>query len=107
MKSMLLAAAGVLMLAPFAHAQQSTRLPDPADPGAAVPQPVYESALTAYSRTPQDSGVTPDKTWRQVNEAVAAAPGHAAHGAPPAPAPVHQQGPAAKPAPAPTHHQHH
>jgi hypothetical protein len=73
------AALGVLVAAPLAHAQQSPPSPDPADPGAAVPQPVYDSALTGYTRTPQDNGVTPDKTWREVNEAVAPRPDHAAH----------------------------
>jgi hypothetical protein len=76
MKSMLLAV-GVLMAAPFAHAQQTSRTPDPADPNVEVPPPVYESALTGYTRAPKDSAVTPDKTWRQVNDALATEP--AAH----------------------------
>ncbi|MFN3791129.1 MAG: hypothetical protein ACK4S9_13560 [Massilia sp.] len=77
----LMAAAGVLMAAPLAHAQQSSRAPDPADPEVAVPQPVYQSAMAGYSRLPQDSATSPDKTWRQMNEALAEGPGHGAHGA--------------------------
>lgn len=98
MKPILLAAAfGVLVAAPLAHAQQSSRSPDPSDPAVTVPQPVYESAMTGYSRQPRDGGPTPDKTWRQVNEAVAAAPGHG-H-APAAPAQPDK--------PAPADHKHH
>lgn len=102
MKPMLLAAAfGVLVAAPLAQAQQSSRSPDPSDPAVTVPQPVYESAMTGYSRQPREGGATPDKTWRQANEAVAAAPGHAAHG-------VQQpQAPAQPDKPAPADHKHH
>ncbi|MDK6076030.1 hypothetical protein [Massilia varians] len=112
----LMAAAGVLMAAPFAHAQQSSRAPDPADPGVAVPQPVYRSAVSDYSRLPLDSATSPDQTWRQMNEAVAEAPAHAAHGAArtPAPAPAHGAAvapatPAQAPRPAAGHdaHRHH
>ncbi len=100
----LMAAVGVLMAAPFAHAQHSSRAPDPADPGVAVPQPVYQSAMSGYSRLPQDSATSPDKTWRQMNEAVAEAPAHAAHAghdAAQAPASTPAHGAAAAPA-APT-----
>ena len=111
MKPMQLASAlGILMAVPFAHAQQSPRQPDPLDPGVAVPQPVYESAIAGYSRLPQNSAATPDKTWRQANDAVAGGAGHGAHGAPPAPAAAHQHAPApapSKPAPAATGHKHH
>lgn len=107
MKLMQLATAlGMLMAVPLAHAQQSSRLPDPLDPGVAVPQPVYESAIAGYSRLPQNSIATPDKTWRQVNDAVAGG----AHGGPQAPASAHQHAPApapSKPAPAATGHKHH
>jgi hypothetical protein len=103
-------ALGILMAVPFAHAQQSSRQPDPLDPGVAVPQPVYESAIAGYSRLPQNGAATPDKTWRQANDAVAGGAGHGANGAPPAPAAAHQHAPApapSKPAPAATGHKHH
>lgn len=111
MKPMQLATAlGILMAVPFAHAQQSSRQPDPLDPGVAVPQPVYESAIAGYSRLPQNGAATPDKNWRQVNDAVAGEAGHATHGAPQAPASAHQHATApapSKPAPAATGHKHH
>ena len=106
MKPMQLASALAFLLAgPFAHAQQSPRQPDPLDPGVAVPPPVYESAIAGYSRLPQKSAATPDKTWRQLNDAVAGRVDGAARGAPQAPAPAHQHAPA--PAPAATGHKHH
>lgn len=105
MKSMfMMAAAGVLMAAPCAHAQQASRSPDPADPAVAVPPPVYQSAMSGYSRRPQEKDASPDKTWRQLNDALAAGPAHAAHGPAPAPAEPAQS---AKPAPAHDAHQHH
>ncbi|GAB3378795.1 hypothetical protein [Massilia agri] len=111
MKPMQLATAlAVLMAVLPAHAQQSSSLPDPLDPGVAVPQPVYESAIVGYSSLPQDSHATPDKNWRQLNDVVANGAGHAAHGSPQAPASAHQQAPApapSTPAPATTGHQHH
>lgn len=113
MKPMQLASAlGILLAVPFAHAQQSPRQPDPLDPGVAVPQPVYESAIAGYSRLPQNGAATPDKTWRQANDAVAGGAGHEAHGALLAPAAAHQHATApapSKPAPAPaaTGHKHH
>lgn len=111
MKPMQLASAlGILLAVPFAHAQQSAHQPDPLDPGVAVPQPVYESAIAGYSHLPQKSAATPDKTWRQANDAVAGGAGHAALGAPQAPASAHQHAPApapSKPAPAADGHKHH
>ncbi len=105
MKPMLLAATfGALLATPLAHAQPPARTPDPSDPGAAVPQPAYASALTGYSRLPRDEGATPDKTWRQVNEAVAAAPGHAAHGPAPAAAPPKPAQPSTAAAASRQHH---
>lgn len=105
MKSILLmAAAGVLMAAPCSHAQQSPRSPDPADPAVAVPPPVYQSAMSGYSRLPKEKDASPDKTWRQLNDALAAGPAHAPHGPAPAPAEPAQS---AKPAPAHDAHQHH
>lgn len=105
MKSIvMMAAAGVLMAAPCAHAQQSPRSPDPADPAVAVPPPVYQSAMSGYSRPSQEKDASPDKTWRQSNDALAAGAAHAAHGTTPAAAkPAHS----AKPAPADDAHQHH
>ena len=105
MKSIfMMAAAGVLMAAPCAHAQQASRSPDPADPAVAVPPPVYQSALSGYSRQPQEKEASPDKTWRRLNDALAAGPAHAAHGSAP---PPEKTAPTAKPAPAHDAHQHH
>lgn len=75
---------GVLLAAPLAAlAQPSLRTPDPADPGAAVPPIVYESAFSRPAVAPQGGQPTPDKAWRAANAAVAASPaahaGHAAH----------------------------
>lgn len=77
---------GALLAVPFgALAQQSPRLPDPADPAALVAPIVYESAFApVFARPapePQGSVPTPDKLWRAANEAVAAPSGHAGHGA--------------------------
>ncbi|MEN3275731.1 MAG: hypothetical protein V7631_1521 [Massilia sp.] len=77
---------GVLLAAPLAAlAQQPLRTPDPADPGAAVPPIVYESAFSRPAAAPQDGQPTPDKAWRAANDAVASAAsehaGHAGHGA--------------------------
>lgn len=77
---------GVLLAAPLAAlAQQSPRTPDPADPAAAVPPIVYESAFSRPAAAPRDGQPTPDKAWRAANDAVASAPsghaGHAEHGA--------------------------
>jgi hypothetical protein len=108
---------GALLAVPvFALAQQAARAADPADPRVAVPPAAYESAITSTSRTePGHSEVTPDKLWRTANDAVAAAPGHAGHGADTAAAnshaPVGQAVPAAasKPVDQPTadHGRHH
>lgn len=133
MKPMLLAAVLGLLAAPLAHAQQSPRSPDPADPNLAVPAPVYASAFAGPARSPQDSGLTPDKTWRRMNDALTertldadtdpAPAGHAAHAshttyaapsqasghahAPKAPAPASTQPAAPAAASAHTGHQHH
>lgn len=105
MKSIIMmAAAGVLMAAPCVHAQQASRSPDPADPAVAVPPPVYQSAMSGYSRLPKEKDASPDKTWRRLNDGLAAGPAHAAHGSAPAPA---NQARSAKPAPAHDAHQHH
>jgi len=82
------AAIGALLAVPVsALAQQSPHVPDPADPRVAVPPAQYESAITstAQPRT-QQSELTPDKVWRTANDIVGQAPGHAGHGAGPAPA---------------------
>lgn len=68
---------GALLAVPFAAlAQQSPRLPDSADPGAAVMPIVYESVVspvvTRPSPEPQGSPPTPDKLWRAANETVGA-----------------------------------
>ena len=70
---------GALLAVPFAAlAQPSPRLPDPADPAAAVTPIVYEPVFTPVlprpSPEPQGSPPTPDKLWRAANEAVAAPP---------------------------------
>lgn len=99
MKSMfLMAAAGVLMAAPSAHAQQASRAPEPSDPGVPVPQAVYQSAMSGYSRAQQDGATSPDKTWRQMNDALGAGPAHAGHGAAQAPNSPPALGAAAAPA---------
>lgn len=94
----LMAAAGVLMAAPSAHAQQASRAPEPSDPTVAVPQAVYQSAMSDYSRALPDSTTAPDKTWRQMNDAVGAGPAHAGHGAAQAPSSPPAHGAAAAPA---------
>ena len=94
----LMAAAGVLMAAPSAHAQQASRAPEPSDPGVPVPQAVYQSAMSGYSRAQQDGATSPDKTWRQMNDAVGAGPAHAGHGAVQAPASPPAHGGEAAPA---------
>ena len=83
-QQLLAAILGVLLAAPLAAlAQQSLRTPDPADPGAAVPPIVYESAFSRPAAAPQDGQPTPDKAWRAANDAVASGPaGHGAHQAP-------------------------
>ena len=56
---------------------------DPADTKAAAPGLRYESAFTGYRSFKQERPAP----WRQVNEEVKGAGGHAAHGAPKAEAP--------------------
>jgi hypothetical protein len=75
------AISGALLAAPFsALAQPTTPAADPADPRAAVPPVVYESAIARPpARKPE--ALTPDKAWRSANDTVAGAPGHAAHDA--------------------------
>ncbi|QOY92570.1 hypothetical protein IM543_13175 [Massilia sp. UMI-21] len=89
MKPMQLAAVlGVLAAAPFAHAQQASRPSDPgdpADPTLAVPRPEYVSAFAPafadHAPLQQDSGATPDKTWRRMNDALTEKPAEATHAA--------------------------
>lgn len=106
------AAIGVLLALPLCvHAEQSTRAADPADPGAAVPPALYESAITRARQSAQVT-LTPDKAWRAANETVAGVQAHAGHGAAAAAAPSHVHAghaapPAAKPAsPPPAAHDH-
>ena len=73
MKRCMLALAIALPVA--AHAQSRT---DPADPKTAAAPLEYESAFAGY-RPFRDAKPAP---WRQVNEEVKGAGGHAAHGAP-------------------------
>jgi hypothetical protein len=94
----------LLAAALHAHAGQPTRAPDPADPAAAVPPTVYQSAMTGYTPAPKDVPA-PDKAWRAANATVAGQPGHAGHHGP---APEgHKDAPPAKPAPAHAPHQQH
>lgn len=89
-----------------AQAQQSPRVPDPADPSVAVPATVYESVLTGRV-LPTNSNETPDKAWRAANDALAGQTGHAGHhSATPAPT---QEAPrqSAPVAPSKDQHQHH
>lgn len=82
-QKLLAAAFGVLLAAPLgALAQQSLPAPDPADPHAAAPAIVYESAIARPAQPTQDAQPTPDKAWRAANDALAAPSGHAGHGAP-------------------------
>lgn len=105
---------GALLAAmPAAQAQQPVRTPDPADPSAAVPATVYQSALAGYTPAPKDAP-SPDKAWRAANDTVAGQPGHGAHGAhgahsAPAPEPRTDEAPRqATPAAAPhAHRKHH
>jgi hypothetical protein len=72
---------GALLALPFAAlAQQSPRQADPADPHVVVPALVYESIISGVA-APGQAEVTPDKSWRAANDAVAGTQGHASHGA--------------------------
>lgn len=95
------ATVGALLAVPvFVLAQQAPRAADPADPRAAVPPAVYESAIPAISRpAPEHGDATPDKLWRSANATVAGAPGHAGHGSIAPAASDHAH--AAQPTPAP------
>lgn len=97
---------GALLAVPvIALAQQTPSPADPADPRAAVPPAVYESAMANNSRPePDNNPVTPDKVWRMANDTVAAAQGHAGHGAAATATSIHAHAghvPAAQAAPAP------
>ena len=73
MKRCTLALAIALPIAALAQSRA-----DPADPKATVPALRHESALGGY-RAFKDGGPAP---WKQVNEEVKGAAGHAAHAAP-------------------------
>jgi hypothetical protein len=74
------AISGALLAMPLsALAQPTTPVADPADPRAAVPPVVYESAIAAPLARQADAP-TPDKLWRAANDTVAGAQGHAGHG---------------------------
>ncbi|MCD2516760.1 hypothetical protein LQ564_10615 [Massilia sp. G4R7] len=89
-----------------AQAQQSSRMPDPADPSVPVPATVYESVLTGPV-PPTNGNQTPDKSWRPANDALAGQTGHAGHhSAAPAPTQVAPRQPAPV-APSKDQHQHH
>lgn len=119
-QKLLAAAFGVLMAAPLgALAQQSFPALDPADPHAAAPPIVYESAIPRPAQPAQEAQPTPDKAWRAANDALAAPSGHAGHvaqqaeqsgdkGAAAAAAPVHAGSPdGPRPQPAPVDHSKH
>lgn len=119
-QKLLAAAFGVLLAAPLAAlAQQSFPVPDPADPHAAAPAILYESAITRPAQPTHDAQLTPDKAWRAANDALAAPSGHAGHGAPQAEqsgdrpaaaaaAPTHAGTPnGPRPQPAPVDHSKH
>lgn len=108
----------VLALPLCVQAQQALAPANPADPAVTVPPTVYTPSPAAYSHTPQDDAITPDKAWRAANDTVAAAPGHGGHdahrGEPKSPGHEAPRGPAAptvhpKPAAAPPvdHSKHH
>ena len=94
------AAIGALLAMPAsALAQHSHHAPDPADPRVAVPPALFESAFASTTLPrPEGSDATPDKVWRTANDTVAGAPGHAGHGAAPAPASSHAHAGHAAPA---------
>lgn len=104
---------GTLLAAAFhANAGQPSRTPDPADPAAAVPSIIYQSALAGYTPVAKDAPA-PDKAWRAANATVGGQPGHAGHH-PPAPETRKETAPSrpAPPSPATAHvhgkqHQHH
>lgn len=92
-------AIAVLAFMPLAaHAQQTTRHSDPADPNASVPASDYVSAFRNY-RAAADAGEAPDKIWRTVNDTVGQLKGHAGHIAQ-----DHASGPEQA---ASEHHEHH
>lgn len=93
----------LLALPAYAQAQQTLPLADPADPGIIVPPIVYTPVAGGPPPASPDAGATPDTSWRAANDAVGAAPGHAAAPMPSMPvAPVK----AANPAPV-DHSKHH
>ncbi len=61
-----------------AIAQQNQLPADPADAQAAVPAPVYTSAMQDYQNV-QDHTDSPDQVWRTANQEMAALGGHAGH----------------------------
>lgn len=75
-----------------AHAQTDGR-PDPTEPNAAVPPAQYRSAFTDY-RAHKEPEVA---NWRDLNEAVGAAGGHAGLTAKPSGAPKNAQPSSAAP----------
>jgi hypothetical protein len=83
-------------------AQQPAQPADPADPKAAVPAMRYQSAVAGYRSFKQDKPAP----WKQVNEDVKGAAGHATHGAPKSRAPGEAPS-KAEPRPAtPAEHKH-
>lgn len=75
----------VVLLAGIASAAAAQETPpDPANPAAAVPKPVYHSAFTGYR--PWTEPVT--ARWREANEEVRQLGGHASHAKPAAKAPT-------------------
>lgn len=103
----------LLAALPGAYAGARAPRPDPADPGVAVPAPVYASAMKDYAPAVKDGGPTPDRAWRAANDAVGGQNPHAGHHAP-APAPASASAPAQQDlrrvepaAGAAGHHKHH
>jgi hypothetical protein len=68
-----IALAALVALAPQALAQQRSIPPNPADPAAKVPPVNYESAFAGYSPFREEK-LAP---WREVNDEVGKARGHA------------------------------
>ena len=63
---------GTAALIAGAAAAESTSVPHPADPSAAVPAPRYDSAFNGYVRQREEKPAP----WRDVNDEVARVGGH-------------------------------
>lgn len=78
-----LAVAALALLPLAATAQQKHQQLNPADANVAVPASAYESAFKSYQAA-ADEQESPDKVWRDANDAMQSLGGHAGHAKEPA-----------------------